>query len=41
MPSGRMTLILTIDRQIIKLYNHLNSMSSNTIAKQALEISKA
>ena len=38
---GRMPLKLTIDRQIIKFYKHLNSMSSNTIAKQALEISKS
>ena len=38
---GRMPLKLTLDRQIIKFYNHLNSMSSNTIAKQALEISKS
>ena len=38
---GRMSLKLTIDRQIIKFYNHLNSMNSNTIAKQALEISKS
>ena len=38
---GRMPLKLTIDRQIIKFYNHLNSVSSNTIAKQALEISKS
>ena len=38
---GRMPLKLTIDRQIIKFYNHLKSMSSNTIAKQALEISKS
>ena len=38
---GRMPLKLTIDRQIIKFYNHLNSMSSNTVAKQALEISKS
>ena len=38
---GRMPLKLTIDRQIIKFYNHLNSMSSNTIAKQALEISQS
>ena len=35
-----MLLKLTIDRQIIKFYNHLNSMSSNTITKQVLEISK-
>ena len=35
-----MLLKLIIDRQIIKFYNHLNSMSSNTITKQALEISK-
>ena len=38
---GRMPLKVTIHRQIIKCYNHLNSMSSNTIAKQALEISKS
>ena len=37
---GRIPLKLTIDRQIIKFYNQLNNMSSSTIAKQALEISK-
>ena len=38
---GRLPLKICVDKQITKYYNHLRELDDNTIAKQALEISKS